>query len=259
MSGLIGHRGLLLGGGSAAAANYDAAVLADSPWAFWKLNDIAGSVAVDTVAARNLTHTGGIAINQKDLIAGGSKSYQLDGTDDRADTGAHAAAVATVFDGNKAWSLEAVIEVSASPQSGAVIHAGNYSVNSSQGVHMSVSATGVLTLSVYIAGFQSFSSAAGLLLASGRYHLLTTRALGGTFKGYINGTEVISGSNAGAVGCAFTSSFGGTKLSLGTVAGAAGGGAPASFFKGFVTRAAMYNSTVSAARALAHAQAAGLA
>lgn len=59
-------------------ANYDAVVLADSPAAYWKLNETAGTTIVDSSGnSRNGTYSGGVTFNQQ--IGNLDGAVRLDG------------------------------------------------------------------------------------------------------------------------------------------------------------------------------------
>jgi len=50
---------------------YETAILADSPVGYWKLDETAGTTAVDEISANNLTYANGYTLNQTSLINSG--------------------------------------------------------------------------------------------------------------------------------------------------------------------------------------------
>lgn len=73
MGAIMAHHGLLLAGsgGGAASDPYRDAVMADSPWAYWRLNETSGTAAADSSGNGRLLacHNGFSAITSAGLLA----------------------------------------------------------------------------------------------------------------------------------------------------------------------------------------------
>lgn len=105
--------GLTVPGGG---ADYAAEVLADSPVAYWKLDETSGTTATDSVGGNNGTYTGGYTLNQPGIPSTGRPSVLFDGTSGYVNLGAPAALNLTA-----AWTLEAWVYLISTPNGCAVI------------------------------------------------------------------------------------------------------------------------------------------
>src|SRR5438552_6505864 len=90
-------------GNAVAAVTYPVAVLADSPIAYWKLNEVTGTVAL-SATGHNGTYVGSPALGKPGLLQYvGDLAPKLDGTNDRVT----ASSMASGINWSKGFTLEA--------------------------------------------------------------------------------------------------------------------------------------------------------
>lgn len=244
-------------------ASLDSEILADTPFAYWRFDELTGATTlVGVVNSRDLLPTNSPTLQQPPLVSPGF-SIDFNGTTQYATTtnNQYGTAIAAAFNGDRAFSLEAVIRLDViAGSTRAVIHVGNFSLGGSQGFDLQVNPDGSLALQAFISGaFVSVTSPAGLIVTGTDYLVTCTRAVGGAAFLYINGVQVQTGTLPGSVAAAAGAGTGGMRLTTGTLFGAAGGGNPAGFLDGRIDYPCIFASALSPTRVLAHAQAAGFA
>lgn len=248
-----------------AASGLDLAteILADNPWAYYKLDEAPASTSIADASpnARDLPSVVASPTFGSTGLSPTGTAVTLNGTTQyiTSNNNQYGTAIATDFNGNQDFTFEALIKPSALTTTRNVIHIGNYSVSGSQGFWMAVMGNGSLQIGQFTGSFLNVNSAAGLISTGVQYHVCVTRAVGGAVLLFINGHQVQTGTMAGNIAAAASAATGGMRVTLGIQFGAAGGGNPGSFFAGVIDHAAIYNSVLSPARILVHARAAGYA
>lgn len=229
--------GIVASGRVAAATSYSAAVLADSPLAYWRMGDASGTTATDSSGnGRHGTYAGSPTLGAASLVTGDADaSVDLDGTNDEM-TLTYAAwmDVDTI-------TLEAIIKpdnVTAQRQimdrDGAV-RCFQFRITSSSKLEFIWWTTGAGPF---------FATGATSLVAGTRYHVAATFD-GTTGKVFLNGVLDGSASASGVM----------KKGSQTLYVGRSSGG---SFFDGPFDETAYYGSALTAAQILDHKTRAGL-
>lgn len=241
------------------SAAYTAAVNADAPWSYWLFDEPNGSTtfADNTAGARTLLSVNSVFAGETGLLLPGN-SVRFDSTRYIKCNADYGAAIAAAIDGDKNFSVDFVYR----PDSltGTIFHIGNDSVNYSQGIGLSCSTDGSITLQLRVTNtWQGFTTATGVLSVGNTYHIAVTRATGGTYKLYVNGVGIYSYTMAGSLNCANNAAYGGTQIALAVAYGGGGSGTHGAYHACKLDAVAIYTSTLSAARVLVHAQAANVA
>ena len=229
-----------------------AAILADSPWAYYQLNEPSGSTtaADSSPNGRTLTRMGGAAFGFPAVVAGAGTSMRVVKPDSRVLSSAYGASVQGNFKGDKPVSICVLAKMA--ELGGVLVHVGDFAVSGSQGFFLVHSATGSFGMGAFTsAGWSYVQSPEGALVVGQVAMLHVTRSVGGQVRIYKNGTLVQSGSLLPII----VSSAAG-RVSVGTSSESNG---PVDPSAGDIQHAAIFNSTLSPERVIAHATAAGFA
>ena len=219
------------------AADYAAEVLADSPVGYWRLEETSGSTVADEIGTNDGTVYG--ANLNVDGQVGSAASF--DGIDDYISIPYDAALNTATFTG------EAIIRADAF--SSTLTRVLSFRKNAHNGWEMLVTDIGRLRLEWGDgSATRNAESPTNTILTETTYHVAVTHD-GTTGRAYVNGTEVAFFDASLSVNDTANMAIGNI---LWTVAGQRG-------HTGMIDEVAVYDTALSAARILAHAQAAGLA
>lgn len=230
-----------------ARQQYIDAVRADSPLAFWPLNEPSGSTATDLIGARNATYRNSPTLQ----VAGPSHriphGITVNGSSQVADT-ADQATFAKQTSG--AWSIEAWVRYTDSGSSikTFMIWRGTTAANQDEVVGLCVNngAAGRISLNVPTGAASRFNIHSDGSWNDGRWHhVVGTGTAGGAAVLYVDGVQrgtdstsrYANNSNARRVGI-------GANIASSTTF--------SQFFSGSVAAAAIYGSPLSSARVAAH-------
>jgi concanavalin A-like lectin/glucanase superfamily protein/fibronectin type III domain protein len=220
------------GGGSSAYSN---AVKADSPVGFWRLGELSGASAVDSVGSNNGTYSNGPLLGQTSLLAGdaASKSVRFDGVNDYVSVPNSSSLGPTAR-----VSVEAWIKPEALPA------AGSFASIATKAEAYSLQFNGPrLEFTIMQSGVRKRVQAANGAVQTGQtYHVVGTYD-GVTQRLYINGSEVANTPLTGAIGSNANGLY---------VASWSGGSEQ---LKGTVDEVAVYPTNLAASRVAAHYQA----
>ena len=220
------------GGGSSAYSN---AVSGDSPVGYWRLGEKSGATAGDSAGANPGAYRNGALLGQPSLLAGDSanSAVRFDGTNDYVNIPSSSSLSPTAR-----VSVEAWIKPAALPS------AGNFASVASKPESYSIQFNGPrLEFTIMQSGTRRrLQAPAGTVAVGQTYHVVGTYD-GATQRLYVNGTQVASASLTGAI---TTNS---NELDIGSW------NEGSEDFNGTIDEVAVYNSTLPAARVLAHYQA----
>jgi hypothetical protein len=213
---------------------YSAAVVADSPVSYWRLGETSGTAAADERGANPGTYTNSPTLGAASLLATDTtnKAVGLDGVNDTVKVASSATLGFTT-----SVSLEAWIKPTSLPSAGA------FASILTKPESYSLQFNGPrLEFTIIQAGVRKrLQAPSGAIVAGSTYHVVGTYD-GTTQRLYVNGAQVASTPLAGAITVnsnpLYLGSWGGTE----------------EFFKGTLDDAAVYGSTLSAARVSAHYQ-----
>lgn len=229
-----------------------AAILADSPWAYYQLDEPAGSATAGDSSpnARTLSRMGAAVFGLPALAAGLGTAMRVVKPNSRVLSSAYGASVQGNFQGDKPVSVCVLAKMA--ELGGVLVHVGDFAVSGSQGFWLGHSATGSFGMGAFTsAGWSYVQSPAGALVVGQVAMLHITRAVGGQVRLYKNGALVQSGTLLPII----VSSAAG-RVSIGTSSESNGPIDPSS---ADIQHAAIFNSTLSPERVIAHATAAGFA
>jgi len=237
------------------------AILADAPWAYYRLNDLEGPALDSSGHDRHLSVvTGTPDFGRPGMYAGADAAMRTVRTTaqngERVGSGnnTYGTDIAAAFNGNKSWTLAAVIRVAA--WGGVLIHIGNYQLGGSQGLWLSVGANGELGVGAFTSeSWKSVTSAPDTLELDVPALVHVTRGTGNEARVYKNGTLVATGSIPQVAANPGTAS-GGMRISVGS---ASSGEDTADATSATLQDATIYDKALTPARILAQAQAAGFA
>ncbi|HET9656234.1 MAG TPA: LamG domain-containing protein [Kineosporiaceae bacterium] len=219
---------------------YDAAVLADNPFAYWKLNDAAGSVCADSSGGgHDLSYVGSTSIASGLLgtdLAAGDSSAIFSGTGQYA-----TAAAASWQDSATAYSVEVWFAVSSLAANRVIVGQDSTSAGTNRRFQLTARNTGAFEID-FMAGstIGQILTPAGYIVAGQTYHAVATYD-GANIVLYINGDQVAS--------IAYTGNLNTTTVTTPLQIGAVNSGSP---FAGQIEKVALYGSTLTAARVRAH-------
>lgn len=233
------HRKIVVPGG---ASSYPSAVLADNPYAYWRLGDTSGTTAADASGnGRTGTYnngSGSFTLNQASL--------QTSDADPSARL--QSAYVASGFLLNtSAATVEAIVKIPVG-YTGVTIAGFQDGFGSSTSDKMLGISGGAFLWYVYD-GHPSGIGAPSPFTAGTAYHIAGTVGAGGQIL-YVNGIAVATGIATGSY-----TGYGTNNVFAG--GGSGGGGGAAYLSDLYIDEFAVYNTQISAARILAHAQAGG--
>lgn len=223
---------------------YVQTVLSDSPVGFWMLDESAGSTAFDEAGSYNLTYNNAPTLGVAGPSVGISKAVTFNGTNQTA-SGNNSSVFTNSASGN--WSLEIWLKYTSSSTSISPLF-----VRNTDGVTNSVTG-GIICNNITVGVISALAATAGgtLQINSGGglndgnwKHVVVTAETAGSLRLYINGTEVASSST----GRNTTSS----QRSITVASNRTGVSSFLQFFPGSLAACAVYNTTLTQARVLAH-------
>jgi hypothetical protein len=236
------------------ASSYSSQVLADSPIAFYKLDDsVVNSVADSSGNGRNLISTVNTTVLQPPLTPDGGHSYTMNNgyaiTND----------LGTSFSGQNGVTYEAIINptglATAAGNGMCIMHLGNFGVGNGQGIAtymMPDGRVGVQFLTQTL-GYIVREAPAGTISATETALItITLDVINNQVNFYKNGYLVATNNISGAPDIGLGNS---TQFAIGQFIGA--GVTPN--YTGNIDMVSMYRSVLSPARILGHAQAGGFA
>ena len=237
---------------TATTPTYSSAVLADNPAGYWQLSDSTGTGAADSSGNNNAgSITGGFTLNQPGPAADGTSSIALNGS-----TGVISVASASTLNPTTAITMEAWVYEPTTPTVFQGVIDKNHWDQYRLGVGANLLATVRVTNGV---GADYVDNCPGQptppAIAAGQWHYLTYTfdGVAGVVTWYIDGAKVCSSThtNSGFALTAYNTLVSTTvPLLIGEDSGASG------YFSGRIGEVAVYPTAVSAARVLAHYQAA---
>jgi len=214
--------------------------MADGPVAYYRLSEASGSVAANAVGDVFAgTYEGGVTHGVPSLCGDdGDTACALNGTSGAIQCGQNNSDLR--FPGN--FTYEAIVRPATTGTFGTVLSHG-YS-----GPCLRINTAGRIE---WLRSHQALMGTGAAVLEAGqRYHVLAAVQANGATAVYVNGALDMTPT-------AWNAYSGATRLLVGADAG--GDGVLNTFFAGVVDEVAIYDKALSGARALAHAQAAGLA
>lgn len=234
----FGSSGQSSASNSVTPVSYSSVVLADNPRGFWLMNETSGSTFADTSGqGNNATIFNSPTLNQSGPLSGLNKSVLFNGTTQYGKT-----SLVSTFAINPSanWSVEGWFKATTS-QLGAVMYVGDDS-GGSGGMLMQMGLSSLnkafITIITNTPGFLTISSTTNFNDGAW-HHLAATSVSGGAVTLYVDGVSVASTSTARRA----------SALNSAVIIGSQVG---QYFFNGNITAAAVYNTTLSAARVLAH-------
>ena len=233
---MLAHRVMMVG-----RRAYADEVIADSPVAYWKLDETSGTTTNDAIGSNHGTYTGGYTLNQAGIPSTGRPSVALNGSSGYINCGAPAALNLTA-----AWTLEAWVYLTSAPNGSAVISelytgAGDQVLYALGFGGMVVGGTSQLQVGFYTGSTWRYIQGAALSLNT--WHHIAGTWDGTNLRLYADGAQVASGTPAsGPVA-------GMNGLVLGRRWDTAGS---APYLPGRLDEVAIYDAALSATRILAH-------
>lgn len=224
--------------------SYSSEVLADSPLAYWKLDETSGTTAADSSGnARDATYTGSPTVGATSLLADGSgKAMSV-----AADSGQHATIASASWMNVNTFTVEALATFSAYDSGNGDIVLSRYTAGDNYPMEMGrqYGGTAYPWIQVVVAG-NRYNVAGPSALSNGvTYHLAATYD-GSNIRMYVNGSQV--GSPQAATGNVSWSS---SQFDIGRSAQASSTTPGA-----VIDEVAFYGTALSGARIAAHAAAA---
>jgi hypothetical protein len=210
---------------------YPAEVVADSPVSYWRFGESSGTNAVDIVGGKNATYVNSPTLGVAGLVNGGDTAVSLDGTDDYITT-------PFILDPNAGdFSIEVWVKLASLPSSGQAYTIAHY--GTVQLIRLAANDGNILATGTFIGGVSTHT-----MTTDTTHIVLTWEDSATTLRWYVNG--VAAGVNTSANQTATSSGFG-----FGINAALTG-----NRMAGVLDEAAIYNTVLSGARALAHYEAA---
>lgn len=230
--------------GAKAPLNYSQTILADNPVGFWLLNDTSGSTATDLTAnGNNFTYIASPTLNVTTGLTGVTKGVTYNGTSQYVKS----AKVATFnMSADQSWSIEGWFKTSSSALGTVFMFRDDSGNNTGMGGGLFVNLTANKA-----SAFTADSSGNSLVIVSSTtintgawFYACVTAASGGAMTLYINGTSEGSTSTT----------RNSTPVSKIVTTGAQASTSPAftTFLNGSSAAIAIYNTTLSSGRVLAH-------
>jgi hypothetical protein len=224
---------------------YASEVLADSPLAYWPLNESSGSTAFDQIGSNDLTYVNTPTLGVTGLIAG-----EADTAVSFDDASSEYAEITGGLTYPTAFPFTLEILMSSSTETGndyLISIVDNSKSNVQYGVKVKATTTGAAAI---FKMNTSYTEAVGTtdVLTGGVFHIVAVFVDNDTAKLYVNGSEEAD------LTTSITMSSGVDRLSLAR----AGDSTPGFHFDGTLQHAAIYDFELSTARISAHAAAAGL-
>lgn len=242
-------------------------IMSDSPFGYWQLGEAAAPVSYAD-SSGNAYHldqiTATVTAGSAALVSPGT-SADFDGSAGkiRCDNNEFGAALSSAFQGAKPFTIVAVIRVDNLSIGRVIFHAGNFDNANEQGIWLVATSSGELACR-YVTNatntLRSAVSASSVIATSTTYIVHARRFDNGVDAAvgtvWVNGVDETSATDFVApVGIAANTANGGTRIAIGCLQAAT----PFNHFDGRLQHVAIFDSALSDARILAHAEAAGLA
>lgn len=239
---------------ASAPTDISAEILADSPWAYWRLDDSSGSALDSSGNARHMTTVTNVTRPVAGIVSPGT-CYTFASSGSVSNVRGDSSDITADFDSTTApISYVAVIKPS-SLINQTVVHVGDVSINFHQGSFISIRADGSIRfqyMSGILGGYYFIDSAAGEIVAGNTYIIgVTFNQDSGIIQVFKNGVVVATDLSAPAA-----SGYEGTKMAIGQLSNGVSTAEP---WNGELQHVAVFNSVISASRHMAYATAAGLA
>jgi len=231
-----------LAGGMAYAGPYDAAVMADSPFLYYRLEEGGGPTAIDTAGGdQNGTYLGGVTLGEASAAANlGSAGLLSGGYIDVPALGSfpqHSIEMWVNIDGLAGGCCTSMLSVDSwtSNADGGTLH---YNIKSDRDIEHAINGGSP----------NNVNSIGGLIQNDKWYHIVSTydATAGGATKTYVNGALVANGAHTSARN---------VNMNFGSQIGAWNGGRN---LPGHIDEVAMYATVLPPDRVVAHYLAAGL-
>lgn len=191
--GIVSSSAVIAGGGG----GYSAAVLADSPLAYWKLDEPSGTSAADSSGnSRTATYTGGPTLNVASLLTDGSGKAITTA----ADSGQCVSIASAAWMNVNTFTVEALAKFTAYDSGNGDIVLSRYQAGDNYPMEMGrqYGGTAYPWIQVVIGGTR-YNVAGPSALSNGvTYHMAATYD-GTTIRMYVNGTQVNSVAATGTV------------------------------------------------------------
>lgn len=216
---------------------YAMEVQADSPVAYWKLDETSGTTAADSVGGNNGTYTGGYTLNQTGIPSTGRPSVLFNGSSGHVNIGAPAALNLTA-----AWTLEAWVYLTSTPDgSGIISESYPDSGNVLYELGFGIQAGGAALEVGYYTG-SSWQKVTGSALSLNAGHHVAGTWNGTTLLIYADGVQVATATPTSAPVAGIQTLY----------LGRSHRDADIRFFPGRIDEVAIYSAALSAARVAAH-------
>jgi len=235
---------LLFAGGMAYAGPYDAAVMADSPFLYYRFEEGGGPTAIDTAGGdQNGTYLGGVTLGQPSVTAELGSSGLFAGTDDRID-----------LPGLGSYSQHSIeMWINTNGLAGgcctSLYHTDTWGTDGSgSSLHFNVKSGRDIEHAMPGGSPNNVNTPGGVIQDGNWYHVVATydATAGGATKIYINGSKLGDAAHSSA-----------NNLNL-TTGGEVGTWNLGRDFKGNIDEVAMYASVLPEARVQAHYAAANI-
>lgn len=223
---------------------YADAVLADSPLGYWKLDEASGTTCTDSSGnGRNLTYGGTPSFRNSGppIVGGTSYAVGLDGVNGEGAAASYASWMLPT-----SFSLECWVRSTASAGYPAIFGVANGRADSGQFVLYIRSGTIKATFTNTFAASSEVTTGSGMTDGNWRHVVVTHDSVSGDLILYINGSSVASNSRTGTP----------QSVSQPIIIGGCGSTVDSNWFSGDIAHCAYYGAALSAARVLAHYQAA---
>ncbi len=213
---------------------YSTEVLADSPVAYWRLAEASGTSAADSAGTITGTYVNAPTLGAASLVASdtANKAVSFDGVNDHVT----APSGAVGLNPTAALTIEAWVKPT-------TISAGDHQIVRKTGQYFLQRAAGAVSLVVYVAGVAKVLTVTPALVAGTAYHVVATYD-GTNQKIYLDGVQVGTRAQTGALSTTANTLYIGSAT------------ATTEFWDGTLDEVAIYSTALSAARALAHYEAA---
>lgn len=223
---------------------YADAVLADSPLGYWKLDEASGTTCADSSGnGRDLTYGGSPNFRNSGppIVGGTSYAVGLDGVNGEGATASYASWMLPT-----SFSLECWVRSTASSGYPAIFGVANGRADSGQFILYIRSGTIKATFTNTFAASSEVTTGSGMTDGNWRHVVVTHDSSSGDLILYINGSSVASNSRTGTP----------QSVSQPISIGGCGSTTDSNWFSGDIAHCAYYGTALSAARVLAHYEAA---
>lgn len=169
-----------------ASSTYEERISALAPFAYWKLNEAAGTTALDSSgASRNGVYAGTVILGAAGL---GSPGYAVD----MAGTGSIDVPSGSSY-GFSGWTWGVTVNLRSLSNSPGLFHIGDYAISGNQGLSVVINANGGITIQFFSGGWRVVSTPDGLIAAGSIYKVVVR------FDGATSGKIFVNGSLASSL------------------------------------------------------------